>query len=150
MITNEREWSQRVRAVIGSNVDQAWPYGTTRPDKDKAERKALIGWAERNEVRYSDNGNCLHWLTRGRCSERDCTEGRNQRRDWMDHLTGWTRTGKPALLIAQPYSLSADDLADLAKVERDWNVSVYIDGRGWYGHGTVTITIENKSDDDAA
>jgi|SRR5215831_5225188 len=131
-------WRQRVKAVIPG---QFWPYGATRADKDRDKQERLIAWAEAYKVRYSDRGQCLHWIATGRCSVGLCMEGRSNKHTWMDHVTGWVRDGKPAFLIAQPYHISPHDCADLAQVSRDWDLDFDITGAGWYGHGTVMIKL---------
>lgn len=77
----------------------------------------MLDWADSCRLRYCAAGRCLHWIARGRCGVGLCREDRSAHR-WMDHLTGWTRDGAPAVLIAQPYDLSTADITDLATVAR--------------------------------
>jgi hypothetical protein len=115
-----------------------WPYGATRPKEDKETRRRLIEWARRNEVKYSDNGRCLHWLTKGRCGS--CVS----EHAWMDHVTGWTRNGKPTFLLCQPYELYPHDLKNIIEEAERFGVNVRIHGGGWYGFGTVAIVFSLK------
>jgi len=113
-----------------------WPYGIHTADK----QLAMLDWADSHRLRYSEVGRCLHWIARGRCSVALCREDRSAHR-WMDHLTGWTRDGAPAVLIAQPYDLFTDDISDLAKVAGEHSVHVHINGTGWYGHGSTFVQL---------
>ena len=54
----------------------------------------------------------------------------------MNHVTGWTQDGKPALLISQPH---ATDFAELAKAGKRTGLEIKINEDGWSGHGTVVI-----------
>lgn len=114
-----------------------WPYG---PNIDVVGRAEMIGWAEHHKLRYSLHGDCLHWLSRGRCGVSVCREDRNTHQ-WMDHVTGWTRDGKAAVLVAQPYGLFTSDIADLAKISDEWSLDVLVDGTSWYGHGTTFVQL---------
>lgn len=58
---------------------------------------------------------------------------------WMDHVSGWTKDGKPALLLAQPYSLF--NIESLLKATSEFNLDVSVNGDGWYGHGTIAIEL---------
>jgi hypothetical protein len=72
------------RRVLGSQFP---PYG--------AKDTPMLEWASDRGLRYSPNGHCLHWISTGRCTHGECCFGSRQ---WMDHVTGWTKAGKPALL----------------------------------------------------
>lgn len=122
-------------AKIGIKPDD-WPYGA---NIDVVARQNLLEWAEHYELRPSRTtcgGVC--WLRSGRCQRSDCHSGKP---DWMDHLTWWTRRGKPALLLAQPYGLEASQLRPLLD---DDSLHVLVHARGWYGWGTVAIEIWRK------
>jgi hypothetical protein len=73
-------------------------------------------WAAKRGLRLAEPGPrqpwvCLHWIAHGRCDEEWCREGRGDHH-WMDHTTGWTKDGKPALLLCQPYHLGDHDFRD--------------------------------------
>jgi hypothetical protein len=116
-----------------------WPYGAN----DEATQAKLTEWAGAHKLRYAPNAHCLHWIAKGRCGVSLCREDRSQHH-WMDHISGWTRDGKPAVLLCQPYNLSADDLADLVRVHEQFGFDVRIHGGGWYGHGTVCIELRKR------
>ncbi len=59
----------------------------------------------------------------------------------MDHTTGWTRDGKPAVFICQPYYLSASDRAELNALSVIHGLDIRVGGTGWYGHGTVFVEL---------
>jgi hypothetical protein len=122
-------WIDRVVAVLG-RAD--YPYGV-----DRAAEVRLIQWAERHGFRYARRGRCLHWLTQGRCSESIYCRAGHLSLPWMDHLTGWTRGGKTAVLLAQPYRRRT--LADMERATEQWDIKIEIDEDGWYGNGTVAV-----------
>lgn len=119
--------------AVGITGSRGWPYG---PNIDHQARRELVDWATQHRLRYSRTGRCLDWLRTGRCP-RDHIHSRG---GWADHVTGWTRDGQPAVLVAQPYGISGDSLTDLAELDRS-GLDVRINGTGWYGHGTTFITI---------
>lgn len=123
--------SQRERAICPTH----WPYGASCAGDNETQRR-LIAWAEKHGLRYSEHGHCLHWLTTGQCRHDLCRAGHGAFQ-WMDHVTGWTKGGKPSLLLAQPYHLW--DFASLEKVAKEYGIHITVDGRGWYGHGTIAI-----------
>lgn len=117
---------------VGIKPD-AWPYGA---DIDVRSRRRLLDWAEHYELRRSKTtcgGVC--WLHSGRCQRSDCWTGHSR---WMDHVTRWSRNGKPALLLAQPYHLEVSQLRPLLDDEA---LKVLVSARGWYGWGTVAIEV---------
>jgi uncharacterized protein (DUF736 family) len=123
-----------------------WPYGAEKEDV----QSRLLDWAEARKVRYADIHNSsaqcrVCWLKGKRCKLFDCPESNNSRY-WMDHVTTWKRDGRPAILLAQPYHVSGDDLEHLRSLEADGLV-VSIHGNGWYGHGTVCIEITREQKD---
>ena len=129
----------RARAVLGS--PDRWPYGANEVET----QLALLEWAEQRKLHYSYRAHCLHWIARGRCGVSRCREGHGSHR-WMDHVTGWTRDGKPTLLVCQPYGLSLNDLDDLVATTRKFDLEAHIDGTGWYGCQTTWIELKPKAD----
>lgn len=118
-------------------TDDRWPYG---PNINPQARRALVDWATAHRLRYSPRGRCLHWITTGRCAVQACDRNR-ARRQWMDHVTGWTRAGRPAVLVAQPYAITGASIDALAEIDRTDGLDVVISGTGWYGHGTTFVGI---------
>ena len=49
--------------------------------------------------------------------------------------------GAPAVLVAQPYGLAAEDVVDLANVAEQRQLDLRIDGTGWYGFGTTFVEL---------
>ncbi|HEX4100518.1 MAG TPA: hypothetical protein VHY21_08245 [Pseudonocardiaceae bacterium] len=124
--------------TIGIRDDYSWPYG---PNISRESRVALLDWAQAYGLRLSPRGRCLHWLTKGQCSVRVCTL-KPHHVGWMDHVTGWLRGGKPAVLIAQPYGLGASDITSLHDLaQRHSELEVHIDTTGWYGARTVFVQV---------
>ena len=119
---------------VGIKPD-AWPYGA---GIDVRSRQRLLDWAENYGLRRStSNCQALHWLQTGRCGVRLC----NRLGSWMDHVTKWSRNGKPALILAQPYGLRAAKLRPLLD---DDSLHMLVHAQGWYGCGTVAIEIWRK------
>ncbi len=125
-----------VQDVMGHH---AWPYGA----HDEVTRERLLRWARSRGLQFAPRGGCLHWIVARRCFGW-CHDGHRSRM-WMDHVTGWTRNGKPAILLCQPYALSELELESVAEVADAWNLSVKLDGCGWYGHGTVAIELSRMT-----
>jgi hypothetical protein len=113
-----------------------WPYGANAGSDVVKTRLALLDWAEARKVKLSRADPCLRWIKTGK----SYYDGGHLYHPWMDHLTAWTRNGKPAILLAQPYHLCPDDLRHLASLEAS-GLDISIHGRGWYGYGTVCIEI---------
>jgi hypothetical protein len=59
----------------------------------------------------------------------------------MDHTTGWTRGGKPAAMIFQPYHLTDEGRAQLDSLAATHGLDIHIGDTGWYGHGTIFIEL---------
>jgi hypothetical protein len=104
------------------------PYGAT----DK-----LTEWATARGLRYSPNAHCLHWISKSQCSVGLCVDG-HMSRQWMDHVSGWTKAGE-RILLCQPYVLN--DLASLVAACEKFNLVAMVHGDGWYGHGTIAIEL---------
>ncbi|MER7331788.1 MULTISPECIES: hypothetical protein [unclassified Micromonospora] len=123
------------RAAAGRTLgERGWPYG---PNIDVQSRMEMLSWAEQYGLRRAET-RCqnLHWLRKGRCGVQRCDPlGR-----WADHVTRWSRNGRPAVLVAQPYGLSNDQFAQVAALN-DEELQVAVDGTGWYGHGTTFVQV---------
>lgn len=125
------------RTEPGMRNAYAWPYG---PNVYVAMRVAMLDWAETHDLRETTRAHpCLHWVRTGRCSRWRCYDSHP---GWMDHVTRWTRNGRPAVLVGQPYHVSVDGYAALALVDADPAFTVEIRNDGWYGSG-VFIAVWN-------
>lgn len=112
----------------------ARPYGAN---------ERMEKWATLNGYRFSPSARCLHWISKGRCGVGLCRDGHGSRQ-WMDHVSGWTKDGE-RMLLSQPYWLS--EITSLLKACIEFNLEVSIHGNGWYGHGTIAIEFRKKPDD---
>lgn len=99
-------------------------------------------WAKARGLRYSPHARCLHWVSKGRCGASICDDG-HLGRQWMDHVSGWTKNGD-RVLLCQPYSLT--DFASLIDACEEFNLTATVHSDGWYGHGTIAIELRPKSE----
>lgn len=109
------------------------PYGAMNSKGRYEEFIAARGW------KYNRLAYCLHWISHGRRCR--CYDNKDHY-DWMDHTSGYTREtehGKERMLMCQPYGLNHPET--LIKAAEEFNLDYEISGRGWYGHGTVTIIL---------
>lgn len=124
---------------------RGWPYG---PNICGWSRNRLVGWAADSGYCLADPRQlCLHWLTgeTRRCGAlRDTSHEGRIDHGWFhselfDHVTCWTRSGKPALILAQPYQVSA---SAVARVIGGWPVNISVTDEGpWYGHGARGVLV---------
>lgn len=130
----------RARAV--GIEDGQWPNDTLY-NNSKAQLD-MVQWAEAHNV-YQFNYPpvvCLCWLTRGPLDVyHTCDNHREVYGTWCDHLSGWMRGGKPAVLVCQPYGIYPDELSEIMGLAQRYGFGVHIDGTGWYGHGTTLIEL---------
>lgn len=143
-------WTWDQAKAVGIRDEDHWPYGPNLPTAVES-RQALIGWAAENRLQLAaPRARCLHWVVG---EARRCSHLQNQRhpgtlltRDIyqvLDHPTFWTRDGKPALILAQPYGLPPQSWADAITAE--WDVDVELQEQGpWYRAGTAGIYITPK------
>lgn len=121
-----------------------WPYG---PNIDADSRRALLDWTDATGYKLATpRARCLHWLVG---QARRCSALQDTRHDGallndllrvLDHPTFWTRDGKPALILAQPYTYPPAGWAEV--VTEKWPVSVEVTESGpWYGAGTHGVFI---------
>lgn len=85
--------------------------------------------------KYVSSVYCLHWISTGRRCH--CYDNKDHY-SWMDHTSGYTREGE-RMLLCQPYFLN--DPETLIAAADKFGLEFAISGRGWYGHGTVTIEL---------
>ena len=95
-------------------------------------------WAVIRKLKYEPNGHCLHWVCGQRCKSWVCQEGHGSR-DWMDHVSGWSKDGGERILLCQPYHIG--DVVSLAVACTQFGLRATIHGTGWYGHGTVALEL---------
>lgn len=129
--------------VIGG----AWPYG---PNIDHTSRVLMVRWAEARRLRISKARISVPWLKGKRLHWPEYAEWRTRRGDWFDHVTGWTFSGLPAVLVAQPYPFGKESEKDLAAIAEDPDLHVIVGPTGWYGRGTVFIEIWRRDMFEAA
>jgi hypothetical protein len=133
-----------------------WPYGV----QTRSEQEQMLKWAEDNNLRFTEtNLRCPHWLIRSRSSD---IAGRYSKRGsylyddihhadcrgqyGLDHVTCWTREGRPVVIVSQPYNLYTNQLQSLGALASE-KLSVKIHGRGWYGNETVCVEIWVDAED---
>jgi hypothetical protein len=117
-----------------------WPYG---PNVHVTMRGPLLDWAEAHDLRFAPKAHtCTRWLTGRRCTQRCYASTRQP--TWWDHPTCWTRDGKPAVLISQPYipgpaALSGRDLDELGALDAEPGLRVELRTDGWYDSGLIIL-----------
>lgn len=148
-----RHQSAAQRALVADLDEQAptvgvtpgcWPYG---PNIDVVARVELVAWARANGYKLATpNARCLHWLVgkARRCSALRRQDHAGRIDAWsmneLDHPTFWTRNGKPALILAQPYS--APSSRWVTDVTSTWPVTVEVTATSpWYGHHAYGVLI---------
>jgi hypothetical protein len=113
------------------------PYGATHSDGRYERFITATGW------KYVSKAHCLHWVSTGYCRKDFGICSRENNYDWMDHVSGYIRKtedgAKERLLLCQPYQLNHPET--LIAAADEFNLEFGISGRGWYGHGTVTIEL---------
>jgi hypothetical protein len=114
---------------------QFYPYGIVTKDDEAA----FDRWLAVYRRRYVPRARCLHWLKAGRCAVQICRAG-HRSQEWMDHVSGYVdeETGE-RILLAQPYHFT--DFASLTQVCEGFGLTATVDGHGWYGHSTTTISL---------
>lgn len=60
---------------------------------------------------------------------------------WFDHGTRWTRDGQPFALVGQPYQLTAEDVRELAALERVGLAVTVATSPAWHGPGVLSVLI---------
>jgi hypothetical protein len=112
------------------------PYGASEPGC------GYDAWLAGHELRYVPDANrCIHWISEGKCPHGVCGCNRNSW-GWWDHVSAYTDREGNRFLICQPYNLSEKDCQQILEAAQTFDLHVQIDGRGWYGHGTVCIKFE--------
>jgi hypothetical protein len=60
----------------------------------------------------------------------------------FDHVELWGKDRLPLVLVGHPYEVWGEAFETLDGLRR-LGLSVSIDGRGWYGHGTVQVRVDH-------
>lgn len=134
------------RRAAGVGVkDGLWPYG---PNIDVESRARMVEWAEAEGYKLATpRAQCLHWLVgkqRHCVARQDHYHHDGQIDRWtmgaLDHPTMWTRDGKPALILGQPYHSPPEGWAE--EITAAWPVHVEVaESAPWYGAGTRGVFI---------
>lgn len=159
----------RAAAVLGTEEGAIrWPYGMSpvhpaekrkNPEQyeqlqaeKRAKQEAMVSWAERYGLKYSTAGCCPFWL-QGKVSRRCRPYGANANRctrygsqldkDWLDHVVGWLKDGRPAVLTSAPYCFEhiADAPERLAYWQEEDPRLKAATGPGWYGFDTTQVLL---------
>ncbi len=106
---------------------EEWPYGVS----SRAEQEQMLKWAEGYHLRYTDTDlQCPHWLIRGRSSGiagryskrgsyvyDDIHHAECRQKYGLDHVTCWTYSGRPAVIVSQPYNFTRMNCKCLAHLQ---------------------------------
>lgn len=106
-------------------------------------RRALADWVRGNGLRKSRRYPSLYNLTHQRRPRCPWDEGHvhDDAYPAFDHMTLWTRNGKPAVLTSHPYPVSGEFLLELLEKCKALGVTVYVSPCSWYFPG-ATLLIE--------
>ena len=131
--------------AVGITRDN-WPYG---PNIDLNSRVRLVAWAKHRGLKVARRTApmCLRWLEKGSCRGCGHMSGHDVFR--IDHMSGWTLDGVPAVIVNHPYHLGNDDIKRLAAVSENPALSVSSPGSGWYRASTIQIDVWNSAVQDA-
>ncbi|SDI55118.1 hypothetical protein SAMN05421505_1687 [Sinosporangium album] len=140
-------YTQADAKLVGITSEWDWPYG---PNIDLRSRVAMIEWAKGHGLRLARSSAplCPTWLEQGRCRGCDKRGGHHHFR--LDHMSGWTRGGAPAVIVNHPYGLGADDVRYLDEATESGLLTVSVPGAGWYGHSTIQVELWATAAYDAA
>ncbi|MFF4417066.1 hypothetical protein ACFYY8_31485 [Streptosporangium sp. NPDC001559] len=118
-----------------------WPYG---PAIDLRARTAMVAWAKEKGLRLATPSAplCLAWLENGKC--RGCGKYDHDMFR-LDHASGWTKDGAPAVIVNHPYDLDENDLRLLSDAADRPGLHVKSPGAGWYGHSTIQVEVWNST-----
>lgn len=165
----EQTLHKRAAAVLGTDGGAIrWPYGmgpevrsvlypesaeafAERVEQHKAKQEAMVSWAERYGLKYAPHVCCPPWL-QGNANRRcrpyregsNCTRYVNggPDRGWLDHVVGWLKDGKPAVLTSAPYTLEIlkppARLAFWTVTDERLKVTA---GDGWYSPATTQLIL---------
>lgn len=125
----------RTAPNVGVRTPDDWPYG---PNIDGDTRVAMVEWAARHGLRLSQarSMSSRRWIAGPGCTE----AVQRQPDSWEDHITRWTRGGRPAVVVAQPYEHADPELAREFADAHGLGITIDKNG-GWYGHGSIFIAI---------
>lgn len=134
------DWLDEQGAAVGipesgelSAARLAWPTG---PRADVMARRALVEWAFIRNLRYAPGQHlCPGWLRNGRCQGPSCPGTTTM--GWRDHGTAWTRDGRPALLLGQPYALTSADARGLRALDNAFEVEITT--APWYPRASANV-----------
>jgi hypothetical protein len=142
-------YSKEDAKAAGITSDAKWPYG---PNIDLWSRTRLVNWAKRHGLKVARQGAplCLNWLEKGQCRGCDIRgQGHDEFR--LDHMSGWTLNGLPAVIVNHPYSLSDRDFSLLATTgEQHPGLRMSMPGVSWYGNATIQVEVWNRAAQDKA
>jgi len=147
----QREWvrelDQAAHGVLRSTQRDGilWPYGA---NIEMETRAALLQWAESYGLKMSGSrtrcGTGLHWLDKGQCNWQRCS--RDGLPDFFDHTSLWKyrKTGKPALVLNQPYG-DVDPRRVDAFLSEYPRLTSEVKQDGWYAYTTTAVYIWNRT-----
>lgn len=142
-------YSKEDAKAAGITSYTKWPYG---PNIDLWSRVRVVSWAREHGLKVAPHGAplCLTWLEKGQC--RGCgARGREHDGFRLDHMSGWTLNGQPAVIVNHPYDLTDSDFGLLAvTAEQHPGLRVSMPGAGWYGNATIQIEVWNRAIQDKA
>ena len=97
-------------------------------------------WEKTHDLEYVPKSrNCFHWVLKEKCNQ-NCYRSHA----WQDHGSTWIDSVGKRYLLFQPYNVDWGCFDSLRELSQHPNLKVWINGLGWYGHGTVAVWITRK------
>jgi hypothetical protein len=155
-----RHWTDSDRAALGEldrrgraigikpdrhhslEGQRAWPYGARTY---VAMRRALLDWAEDNQLRYADRSHaCPAWVSGAdRCpGVSKCTGLSPAIVTVFDHASTWTGPHGLRLIVASPYGMTEPCASTLSRLrDLGLHVGVRPPGNSWYDSSAWFVTV---------
>lgn len=124
-----------------------WPHNMGDRRATVAQQRRLIEWAWIRQLREGNRVNdcCVHWLKRDidvPCAHLFTESAPGKRGGWREHSISFTWEGKPAVMRSAPHHLLGHELAELAGLDADPDLTVYVTST-WYGSRAIGVEVWN-------
>jgi hypothetical protein len=95
--------TERAISALQKIFDHTSPRAAAATYATALNDRLLANWMKTEHVKQARGRICVHRLTGKKCTQSlDCTP------PGTDHATLWSKNGKPAILVSQPYSFGME------------------------------------------